>query len=1423
MQGLKPAERHRRLSMTGTVLERSLQTVIQRLQKLRLLRSQTLVWLVLLLPAIVVTLWLPRRVGYLGAEASVVLCTTLAGILLARLLVRNPSVTEAARLIEKADPELNDAVLTAVQVSSQYERKPSVLAAMAIQEADDLARNRDWSGTIPGSQLFKWTVLSSLSFLAMVSSVTAANRYGRDLMKPRPAAEVADDEKKPGAPVTELVIEPGDTELEQGTALTVVARFPGTVPARAVLEYVTAGKETRQLAMAETVDAGVFAVRMEEIRQDGTYRVLYERENSKSADPESSSDFKVTTFVRPKLDHVDAIVTPPAWSGRPQEMIEDVLRLTVTENSTVTLNVYLNKSVAVAELRPKDGLAIPLTPSADDPAMVTVTMPVSESGAWLVYLQDAQGRTPADDEQISIRVTKNEPAKVKPTFPGRDTSVSPLQEFVVEAKASDDFDIVDYGVQYSLSGGDTNDVSLKPQTGAAPETETAETETADSETPAVAVESTAVAADATADAKPAQLVVDMSHRLELESLNAEPDDLVTYSFWATDIAADGSERKTYSDLLFAEVRRFEEIFRESQQQGQQQQQQGQQQQQQGSKADGVLQLQKEILSATWNTIRTESASRRNGTFTEDVRTIVESQAQAAGQLEAVMEELQGEPKTTALAQRALEEMTKARQVLEDVRDGKEGAKLSAAMPIEQSVVQTLLKMRAAEFQVRQQQQQGGGGGGGGNSASQQQLQQLELDNNRNRYESEQQAQQQQEMTEQQRQQLQVLNRLKELARRQQMVNERLKQLESELRAATSDKEREEIERELKRLRDEQREMLRDVDELSERMEQSADQQNPRTSEMQQQMQEARNNVQQASRAMDEGRLSEAIAEGTRAERQFEELKEDFRNQTSSRFDDAVRDLRDQARELNDREEKLAQQLSGQSTDDQKSRKPSLRADRDPQQLQKDFGEQRDRLNRVVEQTKQIIEQAEQTEPLLSSKLYDAMRGLKDSKPEEALEATEFLAGRGLWSQSQQAEEAARKGIQELRDGIEQAADSVLGSEAESLRRAQTQLAEATEKLQSEVQSATGEGKPGEVAGQSAEQQATDGEPGESPADPSRSRRPGQRGQQEDAKAANGDSQSRPVQRGEKGNGPDQSSEESNESHPTIYSQGQDRRPGQRSGQQGQDPQQAGGQKGESQESEDQKSSESQSESQSGQQPGDQKGQQGEQGQKGQQGQSGQQPGQGQSGGGGNPSESESQNQQNSGESQDGTPQSGQQQGGERNAAGQERQGQQGRGGGGQRQRSSLLDGGRESNGGGGANNAAARPLTGEDFSEWSDQLRDIEEMLDDPDLRNRVAQVRDRARAMRAEFKRHGEMPQWDLVKSQLLGEMQSLQQRITQELARLESDRAMVPIDREPVPEEFDTLVQRYYELLGRERTEQTSEANPETGDDKKRPLRSR
>jgi hypothetical protein len=89
-------------------------------------------------------------------------------------------------------------------------------------------------------------------------------------------------------------------------------------------------------------------------------------------------------------------------------------------------------------------------------------------------------------------------------------------------------------------------------------------------------------------------------------------------------------------------------------------------------------------------------------------------------------------------------------------------------------------------------------------------------------------------------------------------------------------------------------------------------------------------------------------------------------------------------------------------------------------------------------------------------------------------------------------------------------------------------------------------------------------------------------------------------------------------------------------------------------------------------------------------------------------------------------------------------------------------------------------------------------MLDAPDLRHEVAHIRDRARGVRAELKRHSKEPQWPLVRIQIAAPLAEVRNRVSEELARRESSDALVPIDRDPVPTKFSELVRRYYEKLG-------------------------
>jgi len=99
-------------------------------------------------------------------------------------------------------------------------------------------------------------------------------------------------------------------------------------------------------------------------------------------------------------------------------------------------------------------------------------------------------------------------------------------------------------------------------------------------------------------------------------------------------------------------------------------------------------------------------------------------------------------------------------------------------------------------------------------------------------------------------------------------------------------------------------------------------------------------------------------------------------------------------------------------------------------------------------------------------------------------------------------------------------------------------------------------------------------------------------------------------------------------------------------------------------------------------------------------------------------------------------------------------------------------------------------------------LRDIEDMVELPELRNGVARARERARVLRQEFKRDLKKPDWAVVQLQVMKPLIEVQDRISEELSRRQSSDSLVPIDRDPVPNRYSDLVRRYYEELGKDAT---------------------
>ena len=747
-----------------------------------------------------------------------------------------------------------------------------------------------------------------------------------------------------------------------------------------------------------------------------------------------------------------------------------------------------------------------------------------------------------------------------------------------------------------------------------------------------------------------------------------------------------------------------------------------------------------------------------GTYSSDIGTVTDAQQQALEEAKNLLEQTEN-PATRNSLDAAIKQMEKSMTALADAKSNPQ--KLSAAVAAEQAAYEALLKTIPREFRVSRSRN-GRQGGAQAGEASQQEVNQLEMTDEQNRYETERQASA--APNERQREQLQVADRLKELAQRQQDLNDRLRELQTALTEARTPQEREEAQRQLKRLSDEERQMLADMDELRQQLEQS-----PNANSMantRQQLDQTRSDAERAAREMDNQSPSQALAAGSRTEQQLENARQDVKRQTSSQFTEQMRQMRSQARELANREDDLAHGLDSLAGSDHKSLDDSAQR----QQLSQQVARQQSSLTNILSQMQNVTEQAESTEPLLSQQLYDAIRRDSQLHTDNILDAEQQLVDHGLMSQAADAEHVAHTNINELRQHIERAAESVLGSEADSLRFAEKQLDELSSRLEHELAGAETNSNSGSGA-QGASNALARAAQSPSSAGSDVARRPMEQRQQRTgtnlmANASPGERQ--------RGNAGQQSSNEN--SQPGDNPQNgensqtgqnaqarQNSRGGQNSqargqGQEGNQRANNGGDNGAPGDNELANSGQSQQQGQGQQQAGGQ-GQGG-----GQQMAGGQEQGQGQ-------------------------PQDGRQ---EANADGSNQGGEDLNG---------LVRQFGGAHGAGGLNRGegdAGGPITGNDFVDWSSRMRDVEQVLDEQALRNQLATARERAASMRAEFRQSRIKPKADLVRRQILDPIDEVRVELHEDLARLTDTNNLVPLDHDPVPDNYSELVRKYYEKLG-------------------------
>ncbi len=350
---------------------------------------------------------------------------------------------------------------------------------------------------------------------------------------------------------TEVVVSPGDTKVERGTGLVVSARFGGKPPAEATLVIVSASGKTKRVPLERHLADPVFGASLLEVTEDGIYHVEYGKDKTR--------DYKISVFDYPALTRADAALKFPAYTGLTNKTISDTLRVSAVEGTHLTYTLQLNKPVVRARLLVKNGDALTLTTQTN--AVATLTdLALTNSARYSLELVDADGRTNKTASDFTIQVLTNRRPEIKLAFPRGDQRVSRLEEVQLQAETRDDFGVLKYGVGFGVAGQEPQFIEIGGPT--------------------------------RADEKR-----DFTNMVSLEKLGVNVDQVVSYFAWADDYGPDGQVRRTFSDMFFAEVRPFEEVFHPDQSDaggsGGQNQGGG------GNQATQLAELQKQIVIATW--------------------------------------------------------------------------------------------------------------------------------------------------------------------------------------------------------------------------------------------------------------------------------------------------------------------------------------------------------------------------------------------------------------------------------------------------------------------------------------------------------------------------------------------------------------------------------------------------------------------------------------------------------------------------------------------------------------------------------------------------------------------------------------------------------------------------------------------------------
>jgi len=481
-------------------------------------------------------------------------------------------------------------------------------------------------------------------------------------------------------PIYDIRVQPGDAAVRRNTDAMVTAEIVGLATNKVNLfARYGASSKWEQVQMRPQMNGSGYQFLFAALPENVEYYV--------QAGAAASKHFKFRVVDLPSVKMMRVTYHYPKWTGMQTVSEEQAGDLRALEGTDAELTVTMTAPLKDGMLVLDDGKQVKLSGGQSNVYRGSIHM--EKDGAYHVAATD-QGQQVRLSEDYFISTSKANPPEVAIQRPGGDYRASPIEEVTVGVKAGADFGLKQMSLHYSVNGGPEQTVNLLKQPGAKDSGGTA--------------------------------------TLNMEDYKVQPGDVV--SLYAT---AKDNHAETKTDISFIQIDPFEREFSQSQQSGGGGGGGGGGANQQGD----IARREKELIAATWKQINAKGTTREQATATG--RLLSDAQVALKDQAEALSMRMQS--RDLSQANDAFnsfdKDMQQAAAGMQPAADKLKSMQWQQAMPLEQKVLQALLRAESIfrQIQVAWGQRGGGGGGGGGAGRDLASLFDLEMDTEKNQYET----------------------------------------------------------------------------------------------------------------------------------------------------------------------------------------------------------------------------------------------------------------------------------------------------------------------------------------------------------------------------------------------------------------------------------------------------------------------------------------------------------------------------------------------------------------------------------------------------------------------------------------------------------------------------------------------------------------